>query len=248
MDQPSTQPIIIWDWDDTLLCSSMLAQYGYRLSSTMDTVCPNFLQHLKSLEEAVVQVLGCSMKFGKVHIITNAETNWVQMSAKKWMPRVFPLLEHASIVSARSKYESVHPQDPMAWKLCAFSDLLNGLYTTNSTSDDWKHVISFGDSHAERQATKLVAQNMKRIRTKTVKFTERPTIEQIQGQLRMVVQCFPTLVNHSGDLDLCTTQSETDNMNQAARQAQSKATEQSSCGKEDRTVQPEAENQQSPVH
>lgn len=65
-----------------------------------------------------------------------------------------------------------------------------------------KHVLSFGDSHVEREAVRAVCKNVPATRTKSIKFADRPTIEQLRRQLELVIQCFAYLTSHDGDLDL----------------------------------------------
>ena len=40
----------------------------------------------------MISLIERAAKFGTVAIITNAETGWVEMSCKKFMPRVLPSL------------------------------------------------------------------------------------------------------------------------------------------------------------
>ena len=112
--------VIIFDWDDTLLASSFLASKGYKLDSTMERT-PEIDAQLKHLESSVVALLTMAIQFGRVHIITNAENGWVQLSAQKFIPGVLPLLgTKVKVVSARSSYESmfpVSPQAPQKWKV-----------------------------------------------------------------------------------------------------------------------------------
>jgi hypothetical protein len=43
-------------------------------------------QQLRELEAAVSSLLTLALTYGSVHIVTNAETGWVQLSAQKFMP------------------------------------------------------------------------------------------------------------------------------------------------------------------
>jgi len=78
--------IIFVDWDDTLLCSSYLSGAGYRLDSELESSSP-IDRELKELEASVIGLLRLAMSFGEVHVVTNAETGWVQLSAKKFFTR-----------------------------------------------------------------------------------------------------------------------------------------------------------------
>lgn len=114
---------------------------------------PEVDAQLKELEKSVVGVLNLALKHGEVHIVTNAETGWVQLSAQKFLPGVVPLLSRVTVVSARSTFEAMYPQAPVKWKFCAFQEKVE-----NHTSrfGVCSNVISFGDSHVEREAVRAV--------------------------------------------------------------------------------------------
>jgi len=187
--------VIFIDWDDTLLCSSYLSNAGYRLDTELE---PSSMldRELKDLEASVIALLKLAMTFGDVHVVTNAETGWVQLSAKKFIPGVISVLEQIKVISARSTYESLFPDAPVKWKFCAFQEKLC------SDLKSAKNVISFGDSHVEREAVRAVTRGLPNTRTKSVKFAEKPSMEQLRRQLDLVTSCFQYIHSHEGDLDL----------------------------------------------
>lgn len=188
--------VIFVDWDDTLLCSSYLSGAGYRLDSELESSSA-IDRELKDLESSVIGLLRLAMSFGDVHVVTNAETGWVQLSAKKFLPGVVPVLEQVSVISARSTYETMFPDAPVKWKFCAFQERL--FADTKSP----KNVISFGDSHVEREAVRAVTRGLPpTTKTKSVKFAEKPSMEQLRRQLELVTNCFQYIHSHEGDLDL----------------------------------------------
>jgi len=65
-----------------------------------------------------------------------------------------------------------------------------------------KNILSFGDSHVEREAVRACTRGMANTRTKSVKFAERPSMEQLRRQIELVTNCFQYIHNHEGDLDL----------------------------------------------
>jgi len=197
---PNETTVIIFDCDDTLLASSFLHQKGYRLDNTMPPD-EEIDTQLKQLEASVCNVLTLALKYGDVHIVTNAETGWVQLSAQKFIPGVVPLLSQVSVTSARSTFESQHPDAPLKWKFHAFQDRVAHLHEIKSN----KHVVSFGDSHVEREAVRAVTRGLTNTRTKSVKFAERPSMEQLRRQIELVTNCFGYIYTHDGDLDLMLT-------------------------------------------
>jgi len=196
---PQTRTVIFMDWDDTLLCSSVLSTQGIKLDSDM-TNATDLMVQLEELTDSVISVLNVAMASGIVYIVTNGETGWVQLSAQKFLPRVVPVLEKLRVLSARSTFEPMYPDAPMKWKFLAFQESLNQEY---ADSHCIKNVLSFGDSHAEREAIRLVTKGLPNTRTKSIKFAERPTIEQLQRQLELVSNCFLYISSHEDDLDLC---------------------------------------------
>jgi hypothetical protein len=204
---PSVCPdtVIIFDWDDTLLASSFLSSRGYRLDTEMEKSPEHEAveAQLKELESAVTSLLNLALQYGAVHIVTNAETGWVELSAQKFMPGLVPLLSKVSVLSARSTFEPMHPDSPLKWKYFAFHDKLSVHYGGEyKGTGGKKNVVSFGDSHVEREAVRAVTRTMSNTRCKSVKFAERPSTEQLRRQIELVSNCFGYIHSHDGDLDL----------------------------------------------
>lgn len=194
-----TRTVIIFDWDDTLLASSYLSAKGYRLDSSID--CDTELKaELRELEQCICKVITLALQHGEVHIVTNAEHGWVQLSAEKFIPAVLPLLNQVTVLSARSTFEPTYPEAPLKWKLCAFQHKLK----VNECKKP-KNVISFGDSHVEREAVQHATRGLCNTKTKSIKFAERPSMEQLKKQLELVTNCFQYILTHDGDLDLMLT-------------------------------------------
>jgi len=218
--QKEQETVIIFDWDDTLLASSFLSGKGYRLDSPIRKDDGEVDSQLRELEQSVVNVLSLALSLASaVHIITNAETGWVQLSAQRFLPAVLPLLGKVKIISARSTYESMYPDAPFKWKLQAMQEKLQCSFGSPSSSNnnnssssssgcnsmDFKgerHVISFGDSHVEREAVRTATRGLTNTRTKSIKFAERPSLEQLRRQLDLIASCFFYITSHAGDLDL----------------------------------------------
>ena len=202
MKPPMEHTVIIFDWDDTLLSSSWLAQNGLRLDAPVE-VPPAAAEQLATLQESVCALLRRAIEIGTVIIITNAETGWVELSAKRFMPAVVPLLSAVRVLSARSTYEPLFAC-PSEWKVHAFAHELAGA-CAGLHPECVRNVISFGDSVHERHAIHKVTAGVPFTRTKSVKFVERPTIEQLKRQVDLVQSCFSDIIGHQGNLDLMLT-------------------------------------------
>jgi hypothetical protein len=131
--------------------------------------------------------------------VTNAQTGWVELSAKKFLPGVVPLLAKTKVVSARSTFEGMFPNCPLKWKYYAFRENLSSSFAYTKLQ---RNVLSFGDSHYEREAVHAVTQGLPNTFTKSVKFTERPSLDQLRRQIDLVTSCFDSIHTHDGNLDL----------------------------------------------
>ena len=114
--------MIIFDWDDTLLPSSFLSARRCRLDSDLKIIPygAQIQRELEQLDQAVSSLLHSAAQYGKVHIITNAESGWVQLSAAKFLPLTSSMLPSIFIESARSTHEPSFPDAPMKWKMGSF--------------------------------------------------------------------------------------------------------------------------------
>jgi hypothetical protein len=199
---------IIFDWDDTLLPSSWLSVKGLRLDYPAQ-LPQDVIDELETHQESVCAVLTKAAQCGTVVIITNAETGWVELSAQRFMPRVAPLLAHICVFSARSTYEPMYPDSPLDWKLAAFKKLVDqtrpiGLVDSAAEVPQCS-VISFGDSTHERDAVRKVTAHLSNTFTKSVKFVERPNLEQLRREVDLVRNCLDYIVGCKSDLDLMLT-------------------------------------------
>jgi len=202
-----TDTAIIFDWDDTLLSSSWLASEGLRLDSPVE-VPEEARAQLDVLESYVIKILSRALELGEVHLVTNAENGWIELSARRFIPGVVPYLSCVKIISARSTYERMFPDQPHMWKVEAFRKQIGEAMTANgrrSSTDGYWNILSFGDSVHEREALYTVTENVHNVQTKSVKFVERPTIEQLQRQLQVVLSCFDYICGYTGNLDLMLT-------------------------------------------
>jgi hypothetical protein len=194
-----TDTIIFLDWDDTLLCSTVLARNGIKLDTDISDRT-DILQELDELSTCIINAINTAAKYGEVHIVTNGQTGWVELSAQKFVPRVVPVLQrwNISVVSARDDFEDRFPGKPMEWKFHAFERRLASSYASHCH----RNVLSIGDSRAEREAIQSVTRGLPDTRCKSVKFIERPSIDQLRRELDLLVQSFEYLTEHGDDLDL----------------------------------------------
>lgn len=191
MDIPT---VIFLDWDDTILASSHLGHLGVNLHTKIPA---EIVPLLKSLEDSAMTLLTLLVQSGTLVIITNSESGWVEMSARKYLPGLVKFLETIDIVSARSSYEKLYPSAPLQWKIASMQDRLSQFsYSLGKKLN----VISIGDSNLEREALMLV--NTKPSLTKAVKMAERPSLSQLRREIDLLVGSFQQVLVHPEDLDL----------------------------------------------
>jgi len=194
--------LIILDWDDTLLASSWLASNDLRLDSP--PVIETYHQtELSQLEQYVSNFLERALTLGTVVLVTNAERGWVELSCERFLPRVSVFFPKVRVISARSKFEPMFPNQPHQWKVQAFREEISSIVSIN----DMSNIISIGDSHHEREALHVVTSGIENCLVKSVKFVERPGIEVLRRQLELIHGCIEFITQHGADLDLMLSQS-----------------------------------------
>ena len=175
--------LIIFDWDDTLLCTSFLTPKGVYDENLILTEKDK--EKIAKLEFSVLRLLTIAVEKGDVYIITNAGVGWVEFSAEKYYPSIMPLLQKIRIISARGAYEAKFPNDSRRWKVEAFLDMqkkFNSELVTN--------ILCLGDSFIEIEAGHLLAAKFTQAFIKTVKFRESPKPDELNKQLTLVADQF----------------------------------------------------------
>ena len=195
--------VILFDWDDTLLASSWVSRNGLRpsYSKELPPIPDDIRRELDALESVVVDLLSLALDYGRVVIVTAAESGWVELSASMFLPRCLHLLESSNvrIVSARTSFEMLYPNQPTQWKVAAFHQ---EVFVSDATTVIPRHVISFGDSKSEREALMNISKVERSIYGKSMKFITRPTAHELRQQVELVLRCFDYMCTHPGPLDL----------------------------------------------
>jgi len=100
------ETLIFFDWDDTLCPSCWIqdnADNGLDFFSRPEE--DRFLAPLRVLDNLVAQLLKTALQLGKVVIVTAAESPWVPMSCKNFLPGVEPLLDEITVLYAEEVYQ-----------------------------------------------------------------------------------------------------------------------------------------------
>jgi len=196
--------LLIFDWDDTILPSTWVQ--SQELSLQADSI-PTEEQFacLNSLSRRAYITLETAKRLGTVVFITNAETGWIELSCKKFMPSLLPLLKDVKLLSARSTYESAAYRSPSAWKAMAFEDEIQDFCSQRvmSTPDQRLNLISFGDSQHEREALFRATSELPQCCRKSLKFLDQPSWAVLARQHEFVSAYFQQIVDHDATMDLC---------------------------------------------
>jgi len=183
--------IIIWDWDDTLMCTNDIVSKGWATNSGGQGGGP-----IPELEELIVKCLTISMSLGETLIVTNADAGWLWDTARRFAPRCLSLLSQVPILSAKEKYQNRFPGDSFAWKHETFNEIFSARRLTHGMN-----LIVLGDSDSEIQAAWTSTRRMPAdsLRVKTVKFKEAPTCEELCKQQKRIVGDLAAIVNEEKD-------------------------------------------------
>ena len=185
---PSLKPkthnsLIIFDWDDTLLCTSFLNSKGSPPEKISLSIKET--EKMAKLEFNVLRVLTLALEKGEVYIITNATRGWVEYSCEKYYPSVFTLMKNIHIISARGNYENIYPGDLRMWKIQTFLKMEKEFDCRLITN-----IICLGDNFIEIEAGHILGTKFSQAFVKTVKFREEPKIEELNKQLMLVCEQF----------------------------------------------------------
>jgi len=175
--------VIIFDWDDTLMCSSSLCEYVEQHGSTqeLDSHCRKMAQRSRSMLEL-------ALRMGHTYIITNSVAGWVEHSATIWVPELLPLLKQVQIVSARDTYEDEFPDDAGQWKLQAFLEVCRQL------TSPIENLVVIGDSDCEIDAAHALKNEIRNALIKTIRLQRRSTFKEHLRQLEVIAERFERIV------------------------------------------------------
>ena len=193
---PKVTNIFIYDWDDTLMCTSFVAPSGIL---NIDDLKQNDKLNMKNLDQLVSSLLTKSMEKGEVFIITNAAYGWVEFSSKKLYPLTHNILKKIKIISARGMCEKKYPGDYRQWKTYAFIETMkenkiNLLKTAN--------IISFGDSIIELEASHKLKDIFADGYIKTIKFKENPQPMELIKELKIINTQFDIILSNNRNLSI----------------------------------------------
>lgn len=178
---PQHQQVTIFDWDDTLLCTSALLVQERGGVAVDDNA-------LAQLDDLGQRLLEKAVKCGPTFIITNAVEGWVEHSAMQYYPRICDVLSEVTVISARTQHEHSCPGNADAWKNRAFCKVREALPSAEITQ-----LISIGDSNGEMRAVHSLAERFPKAVVKTVKLWEEPSAAQLVREVQILLDNFNSI-------------------------------------------------------
>lgn len=191
LSQSIDSTVIIFDWDDTLLCTSWLSKH-------MDLAPSGDLyEHLRKVAQQSLSMLEAALKMGHTYIITNSMSGWVEHSAGLWVPELLPVLRQVQIISARDTYEDLYPDDAGQWKLQAFLEMRHQFVATPI-----ENLVVLGDADFDMRATQAMKSDLPSAFIKTVRFQAKPSAKEHLRQIELVAEKFDRIVRKRRSLQV----------------------------------------------
>ena len=185
LNQPKkiNNDIFIFDWDDTLLCTSVLSPNGY---FDEDIEVPQSkIEKIEKIEKLVKKILLKAINKGDTYVISNSELDWINYSCQRFFPSIFELFKKIKVISARDLYEEEYPYKYEIWKRKAFNEIIKN-YELNLPTN----LMIFGDSIEDMEAGYDLISKFPNGFLKAIKFMEYPLISDLIKQLSVVLEKF----------------------------------------------------------
>lgn len=208
------QTIIIFDWDDTLCPSTSMRRHAQfdqhgRLRLRLDAETRS---ELDALQSTVIPLLRFAKAMGKVIIVTNAKTPWVDISCRSFLPGLRSALRDIPVIYALELVRDAGLEGFDSENGCLLTEVKARAMKTAVTNfysrypnQSWKNIVSIGDALFEHTAIRQVVSERptaKRCRTKTIKLLEGPTTAGMVVQLSIISAWLAAIVQADEDVDI----------------------------------------------
>lgn len=197
MEKLKHKTLFILDWDDTLFPTNWVVK------NNINIMIPNsrdiYSVYFDHLDRVLSSFLIKLIKMGKVIIVTNALTDWVNVSSEV-LPKTYHFLKKVQIVSARGTYKNKSSQ-MMDWKIMAFRDIINKEFNDNHIMN----IISIGDAEYEYQALIALNKHKKGHKKflKSIRLLKNPSHDVLIDQIQVLSEAIDHVWNKYDHLDLC---------------------------------------------
>ena len=173
------QCLTIFDWDDTLFPTTYYTIHGID-------------QSIRDMESSVCNLLTQFINTNQTCIVTNAQAGWIEyvLDIAGWT-HMAQIVRSITVISARSRFESLYPTEMWQWKRMAFSELVNQHQPTQC--------VVIGDNEAEHDALRFVNSTLRpQMICKSVRLSTFPCPQMMREQSifltlnRATVLTYPT--------------------------------------------------------
>lgn len=203
-------PLVIFDWDDTLLPTTFLEEQ-------QPSPLPFLLAALRSHGHLVASLLRRARQVARVAIVTLSRRPWVAVSAARFFDDMdfVGLLQELDITIY---YVAEHTEMPegalnefsaITCKRNAMARCLDDIRGSGKREGPQLNAISIGDSTVELQALKELLSDLRDSGDfsegplcKTVKLLSTPTLNELGDELEQIVSWIQPLIFWHKDLDV----------------------------------------------
>jgi hypothetical protein len=185
--------ITIFDWDDTLMCTSEITGRGRFANLDFTQISAN-----------IASLLRLAKRYGPVFIVTNASREWVYDCIFKHLTaEVEELVNSVGLLSTiNSGIASQHPVEMR--KTVAFSKMI-GMFSKRG-----KHtLLCLGDCENDRNAANAIREKIGSPTTssgsfayvKNIKFVPEPTLEVLLTEQKICLELLPSFYAENTHMD-----------------------------------------------
>ena len=174
--------LFIFNWDDTLLCTSYLQKNKNLTKKEKD--------QMKICENELYELINNTLLKGKIFLITNLDMTNIETSIIKYYPSLHSRLNEVDIISTNSNLDN-----NTNWKISAFVE-----NQKNVNNDIIKNIICFTDYYVQDNIVKILRKIYPYAIIKVIKFKESPDPYELGKQFILVNQKFNDIYNEKRDL------------------------------------------------
>lgn len=197
-NQTCCQNIIIFDWDDTIMCTTYLTPGGVFDDEMLGSInIKREEQVFKILENQIVELLTKAMSQGHTYIVTNAASGWVEYSASLFFPKILYILKEILIISARSWFDKEFPNNSKMWKKACFEEISN-IYDSSKVTN----LVTIGDSLIEMEASYVFQKKFDKCYIKTLKLKDGPSPQLLIKQLNLLNNDFMYIMKQNSNITI----------------------------------------------
>jgi len=206
-----TQKVIIFDWDDTLHPTSFMQEVFEPYGLKEVTRSSSFYDRMEQNARVVESLLRAAREVAQVAIVTLASRPWVHSSATRFLPglNIGDLCKELDIcvyyasenLSVRKGYVEEEGLDMgVVAKQAAMNRFVKKVSRKRRVVS---HIMSVGDSHVEAEALKeVVWSKLDNSNCTTVQLKEKPSLEELTGELEVLIEACPQLMCREGDAEI----------------------------------------------